>query len=304
LDTGQRQRVQAIIDLMRRAKMAADENTDSANGIAVSLLHDAIEHALYLVLLDAHQTPKKREEFSDLISTVAGHYKTRANKDMPFQRQLNDLNALRVAFKHRGARPSRGSTLETYSNGSAFIEALFFDLYAFRTADFDLVDQLRNAEIRNRLIDARNFLREGNFDEAMCEIAVANFRLNQALVTLFDQPRPPLSLSISFGDRKTQDLMEYISSGDRHALVTSVLIASGQDISAHITMNWCLPVVHALMDGTFRFDKITPNPYTAEDARMCLGQVTKIAVWMEERFPALEFLDGRWNTGVVSPWPN
>jgi hypothetical protein len=304
LDTGQRQRVQAIIDLMRRAKMAVDENTDSANGIAVSLLHDAIEHALYLVLLDGHQTPKKREEFKDLISAVAEHYKTRANKDMPFRRQLNDLNALRVAFKHRGARPSRGSTLEAYSNGSAFLEALFSDLYAVKIGDFDLVDQLRNAEIRNRLIDARNFLREGNFDEAMGEIAIANFRLNQALVAVFDQPRPPLSLSTSFADNKTRDLVEYISSGDRHALVTSLLIASGQDISAQITTSWYLAVVYALLDGTFHLDKIIPTPYTAEQAQMCLEQVTKIAVWMEERFPALEYLDGRWNTGVVSPWLN
>ena len=138
----------------------------------------------------------------------------------------------------------------------------------------------------------------------MCEIAVANSRLNQALVAVFDQPRPPLSLSTSFGDHKTRDLLEYISSGDRQALVTSVLIASGQDISAHITTSWHLPVVHTLLDGTFRFDKLTPTPYTAEQARMCLEQVTKIALWMEERFPALEYRDGRWNTGVVSPWPN
>jgi len=98
--------------------------------------------------------------------------------------------------------------------------------------------------------------------------------------------------------------VEYISSGDRHALVTSVLIASGQDISAHITSSWYLPVVYALLDDTFQLHKITPNPYTSEQARMCFEQVSKVAVWMEERFPTLDFVDGRWNTGVVSPWPN
>ena len=114
MDIGQRRRIQAIIDLMRRAKMTIDENTDSANGIAVSLLHDAIEHTLYLVLLDGHQAPKKREEFNELVAAVADHYSNRANRDMPFRRQLNDLNALRIAYKHRGSRPSRSSTLEAY----------------------------------------------------------------------------------------------------------------------------------------------------------------------------------------------
>jgi hypothetical protein len=304
LDTGQRQRIQTIIDLMRRAKMAIDENTDSANGIAVSLLHDAIEHTLYLVLLDGHQTPKRREEFNELVAAVAVHYRTRANRDMPFRRQLSDLNALRIAFKHRGSRPSRGSTLEAYSNGSAFLEVLFSDLFALRIEDFDLVDQLRIAEIRNHLIESRNLLRQGNFDEAMCESAVANFGIDRALVAIFDQPRPPLSLSNSFVDRTARELVEYISSGDRHALVTSVLIASGQDISAQITTDWYLPVVYALLDGTFRFDKITPDPYTAERVQMRFNHVAKTATWMEERFPALDYLDGRWKTGAVSPWPN
>lgn len=286
MDIGQRRRIQAIIDLMRRVKMTIHENTDSANGVAVLLLHDAIEHTLYLVLLDSHQTPKRREEFSELVAAVADHYNNRANKEVPFRRQLSDLNALRIAYKHRGSRPSRSSTLEAYSNVSAFLEVLFGDLYALRIEDFDLADQLRIAEIRDHLIEARNLMRQGNFDDAMCKVAVANFRIDQALVAIFGQPTPPLGLSSSFADRTMRQLVDYISSGDRHALVTSILITSGQDIAAQITTDWYLPVIFELLDGTFRFDKITPGPYTAEQAQMCFNQVAKTAMWMEERFPA------------------
>ncbi|MGA7713335.1 MAG: hypothetical protein WCA81_15640 [Rhizomicrobium sp.] len=306
IDTGQRQRALAISDLMRRAKAALDENTDAANGIALSLLHDAIEHTLYLVLLGGHQALKKGEEFKELISSVAKLYSSTANKDMPFQRQLTDLNGLRVAYKHRGARPSRVSTLEAYCNGHAFLETLFKDLYAIEIDSFDLIDQLRNTELRERLVKARDFLRAGQFDDGMCEVAVANYRLDQAFGAVFDQPKAPLRLSSPFGDDASErrDVVEFISRGDRHTLVTAVLIASGQNISAHTTMRRHLPVVYHMLNDEFRFDKITPVPYTAEQVEMCLAQVSKIAVWMEERFPALEFSNGRWITGVVSPWPD
>jgi hypothetical protein len=306
MDSGQLQRVQTISDLIRRSNAAAEENTESANGIAISLLHDAIEHSLYFVLLDTDQNAKPREEFKSLLGDVAKVFEGKVGEALPFQRKLHVLNNHRVAFKHHGTRPTRSTTLEAMSYGTEFVTVLFGKVYKFQIDKFHPAEFLRIEEIRSLLISVPALAETGEIDDAMTKLAIANYRVEQAFSAVFDQPRPPMSLTSPFdsGRNFRQDLVEYISRSDKHTLVTAVLVASGQDVAAYTSMRWRLPVVYALIDGSFRFDKIVPAPYTSEDARFCLEQISRISVWLEERFPLLDFKDGRWVTGAVSPWPN
>ena len=306
MDSGQLQRIQTISELIRRSTAVAQENTESVNGIAISLLHDAIEHSLYFVLLDADQTAKPREDFKSLLGDVAKVFQNKTQETLPFQRKLHVLNNLRVAFKHHGTRPTRSAMLEAMSYGTEFVTTLFDKVYSFQINNFHPAEFLRIEEIRSLLMSAGALLETGEIDDAMSKLALANYRVEQAFGAVFDQPRPPMRLTSPFeGDRDfRRDLMEFIGRSDKHALVTAVMVASGQDVAAYTSMRWRLPVVHAFVGGNFGFDKIVPNPYSSEDVRFCLDQLSRIAVWLEERFPLLDFKDGRWMTGAVSPWPN
>lgn len=306
MDSVQLQRIQTISELIRRANGAAQEQTEAANGVAVSLIHDAIEHSLYLVLLDTDHTAKPREEFKGLLGDVAKIFQDRTGEALPYQRKLHLLNSVRIAFKHHGTRPNKSVTLEAMSYGTEFVAALFQRIYDFKIEDFHPAEFLRIEEIRSLLLNATSLVKSGQVDDAMCKLALANYRIEAAFSAVFDQPRPPMRItSPSEPDADfRRDLVEFIGRSDKHALVTAVLVASGQDVAAYTSMRWRLPVVYALLDDTFRFDKIVPNEYTAEDVQFCLEQLTRIAVWMEERFPALDFREGRWTTGAISPWPN
>jgi hypothetical protein len=304
MDSGQLQRIQTISDLMRRSQAAASENLESANGVAISLLHDAIEHALYFVLLDTNHAAKAREEFKELLGEVAKIYLSKTGEALPFLRRLQVLNSLRIAFKHHGTRPSKNTTQEALAYGGEFLRALFDSLYSFEIDSFRLIETLRIVEVRDLLLVAESLADAGETDEAMTKLALANYRVNEAISAIFSPPDAPMRLSSPFGEDRDfrRELVEYIGRGDKHTLVTAVLIASGQDVAGFTSARMLLPVVYAFIGGSFGFDKITPHPYTADDVRFCLDQMSRVAIWLEERFPFLDFRDGRWTTGTVSPW--
>lgn len=305
MENEQLPRIQVISDLIRRAKQASQENVEVANGVAISLLHDAIEHSLYFCLLDSDNAAKPREEFKQLLGDVAKIYQERTNDVLPFQRKLILLNTQRVAFKHHGTRPTRTAMQEGLAYGIEFITAIFEKLYHFNIEEFHQSEFLRIDELRRLLAAARQEMTEGNFDEAMCQLSTANYRIDEAFAAVFGHPRPPLRLSSPFNsDSGSREMIEFITRGDTHTLITAVLIASGQDVAAYTGMRMRLPVIYAMADGSFRFDRIVPNPYTAEDVQNCIDQITRVAAFLEERFPALRYEQDRWLTGVISPWPN
>lgn len=306
MNSSQLRRVQTIADLMRRSNSALQENTEAANGIAISFLHDAIEQTFYMILLDFNQSPKPREEFKELVKAVATLFLSKASQTMPFQRQLDDLNSQRVSFKHRGTRPTRNAALEMQSYGIEFLTVAFQTFYSFKIQDFHPAEFLRIDAVRVPLVEARNALGTDSFDDAMCQIALANYRIDEAFGVIFGPPRPPLRIDSPFGEGADfrRDLLDFIRQSDQHTLITAVLIASGQDVAAYTSARWRLPVVHAFVGGNFSYDKIVPNPYTADDVNFCMEQIERLAVWMEERFSSLSFADGRWQTGSISPWPN
>lgn len=305
MDTAQLQRIQAIADLVRRSDAAALENTELANGVAVSLLHDAVEHALNFVLIDLDHTAKPKDDFKGLLGDVGKLYKDKTGEELPYAKKLNLLNTTRVAFKHHGIRPNRSSALEAISYGTPFISALFQKLYGFDIDDFHPAEFLRIEEIRKLLLDAIALLDCGKIDDAMCSLAVTNYRINQAVSAVFVPPREPLRMSFAAReDRDLGDLVEFIREGDKQSLVAALMVAAGQDVAAYSNMIQRLPVVYWHMDNTFTFDRIIPKPYADEDVRLCLRELVEIAEWLEQRFPQLDFKDGKWITGVVSPWPS
>jgi hypothetical protein len=305
MDTAQLQRIQAIADLIRRSDAAALENTELANGVAISLMHDAIEHSLNFVLLDLDHNAKPKDDFKGLVGDVGKLVKDKTGEELPYANKLNLLNTARVAFKHHGIRPTRSIALEATAYGTQFISTLFQKLYNFNIEDFHPAEFLRIAELRNLLVEAIGLSKDGKIDDAMCKLAVANLRINNAVGAVFVPPRAPLRMSSSLGgDRDFRDLIEYVQSGDKQTLVSALMVAAGQDVAAYSTMIMRLPVVYWHPNDTFSFDRIIPNPYTADDVQLCLRELLKIAEWLEHRFPHLDFQDGKWITGIVSPWPN
>lgn len=298
MDGGQLRRIQMIAELARRSASALRENSEVGNGVAVSLLHDAVEHSLYLALLIGHQSPGKREEFKELIARVNVIYKTQTRLDMPFQRQLENLNRVRVDFKHHGHVPPRSVTLEVCENAREFVITLIRNLLKIEIEDFHPVMFLRTVVIREHLETTQVLATSENFREAMNAAARALWYLDSGLAAIFRQPRPP-GLSYDFRgvpglNQLYRQLIDFITNGDRSILISSIMMASGLDVREFSQMRAKLPHVSRTYGGTFHFSYTNSYICTVSDLNDAVSQITRVALWLEERFPTLRYEGEAW----------
>lgn len=300
LDAGQLQRVQTIATFVRQAIMASQQNTEVGYGLAISALHDAIEHAFFFTLLSEHKEPKGREEFKELMKDTAEIYKAKTQEDMPFQRLLLSLNDLRKAFKHKGVCPSKSATVEHQEAGMSFLRSLLDKVHGIKIEEFHSLDVLRLSVLRIPLQKARTHLKAGDLDAAMRELAMAHHRLIQGVRTIFAQRRPTYQMSFDIPDF-TKTLLDYVDDNDQGILMTAVLLSSGLDFTSYTYARLHIPSVTQDTFGAMKFHPTGYEPHTSGEVEQCLEQMALFATWIEQRFPTLHHDGCVWTRGVRSP---
>lgn len=301
MDNTERQRIFAISELLRRAKSTFTENTSLSNGICISLLHDAVEHTLFLTMLKYHCPIPKRADFAQLVSLVADVYRSNASEEMPYQTPLKTLNRLRVSFKHAGTLPSREATIEAMDGGKAYLNDVFERLYKVAIENFDLSDSLRLTPIREQLLLAREKCDNADLLAAAQACAVANWYFESAMSTLFRVDHVP-SIRISTGNYRVDEQLQTVAKGlvenllksDMSVLSLSLIGSSGIDLVEHARFKLALPNASRTLGGKWYYSWTRSLPKQEPDVCFLISHMTRLTLWLEERFPTLHYDGETW----------
>lgn len=294
MENAERQRIVTIAVLMERAKTAFTENGDIANGVCVSLLHDAVEHALFLTTSKHNVLLGRNPDFKDLVESVAKIYEQNTTERLPYRTPLATFNKVRVAFKHDGVVPARAVTIEVIDNATAFLKHLFERLYDLDIESFDLSDGVRTDAIRDQLKRARVARDNGDFPEAARACAEASALFESAIRILFVAGNPP-TIPINTGDHRidryaqsvVKNLLRYVLANDAAMLASSLMLGAGMSHLDLAKFREMIPHFSQTYGGQKFFVETRPGPSTKEDVDFLIRHMARSTLWLEQRFPTL-----------------
>lgn len=132
--------------LYRAAVNELDSGHPFAAGMAISLLHDAVEAMAHEAAASVNAPLPVRSNFLDHWEAVA---KSSSGKQLPYKIEMTELNAARVAFKHLGVNPALSEAEKQRLSAYRF---LVETAQAFFKVDFNEIseaDLIANVEIQS-----------------------------------------------------------------------------------------------------------------------------------------------------------
>jgi len=292
-EIARKRRIQIISDLSRRANLAFTEGSEIGNGVAISLLHDALEHSFNLIALENHAPVKPNSTFAQLVEIASEIVSAKTGEPMLFGTRLAQLNKIRVEFKHHGTTPTRSVTAEQFEAGTGFLRYLFKTLFDINIEKFTAAELLRTEVIRTPLLEAIALSREGKFLDAAGKCAVAHHYIEGALHHAFGSNSYHVPMRVG---REFQPLIDgilrVINEGDKNSIVTSALLLSGLEPMDRARAISLMPHASLTGGGTWYFAHTRPTAETEEDFDLVFQYLSKLALWTEEKFPLLTYENG------------
>lgn len=197
--------------LAREAEIRLQQPNDFDKGIAVSMMHDAVELLLWTACKERSATVTERSTLEDMLNALA---KTLA-APLPLRATLADLNKARVNFKHYGLLPHALDAVKLVGYGQAFIETAA-PLLGLDVASVSRVHLIDAVPVREHLLAAEKALSEGDYQRTMYCSARAVFEARKLFgVQLMSQHKSfaaPLSNAFPAGAQREviRSYLEYI----------------------------------------------------------------------------------------------
>lgn len=161
-----------VRQLADEADRQLERDDDFGHGLAVSLMQDAVELLIRIVVRTRGiEVPARAtwDQMADSISKAAAD----DNGRVPHRARLEDLNKARVAFKHSGTAPSKADAHRLVRFGLEFLEVAVPRLMGMEYGQISLCAAVRNEEVRSLLVLAEAMLAEGRWKDATIEAADA-----------------------------------------------------------------------------------------------------------------------------------
>jgi len=161
-----------VRQLADEADRQLERDDDFGHGLAVSLMQDAVELLIRIVVRTRSIDVQARatwEQMADAISKTSDDEGGR----VPHRARLEDLNKARVAFKHSGTSPSKSDAHRLVRFGLEFLEVAVPRFMGLEYTQISLCAAVRNDEVRALLVLAETMLAEERWGDAMVEAADA-----------------------------------------------------------------------------------------------------------------------------------
>ena len=110
--------------LLSEAKAIFFRPNAIAHGIAISLAHDAAEIALRAICKQHDVSVADKDGFEQTIGKIDAKLSAYMGV-VPLKASLQDLNKLRVNFKHYGLAPEKAASQRAMAYAESFLETAF-----------------------------------------------------------------------------------------------------------------------------------------------------------------------------------
>ena len=153
--------------LLSRARTAQTDHNELGVVVSLLLMHDASE----LVMLAAADHLQLGAKWSFMEFWEKG--KQRGRKEPGHRIPMDQLNTLRVGFKHKGTLPHSQTVRDLTSRVEAFFEEVSKDLLGLDFSELGLADLVSDDEVRKALQEAQQALKTGDRNKAFLDVRIA-----------------------------------------------------------------------------------------------------------------------------------
>ena len=277
--------------LFEEAQLVMQRSDLYAHALATSLLQDAVETYLRLVVDVLQLDVGARDHFDKLLDAVAKRVPAVAG----YRSTLGKLNSARVAFKHHGlSMPSEMDAKNFAANVRDLFEEATHDLLGVDFRSVSLIDAIPHRRTKNWLWRAQRALDESRIDDALQGAAKA-FAVYLAHSRSTEARMSQTQHGTLFGFRTS---LAWLHVDERHpSLVegmtrwlTSIedrvdLMARGVDTIRHEKFARLTPNVTFSMAGTMRLTGNAQSKPSADEARFCIQFVTDATLALQRSHP-------------------
>lgn len=158
--------------LAKRTYFEASKYIDSPDafhaGMAISLLQDSVEFAVWALIKKMNVSVKDQTTFTaqlDQIEKEAGK--------IPQKAKLLELNKARVGFKHYGNLPATSEPAKFSSYVEDFLRDISLGHFQVDFTELSMVDLLPDGHVRAHLKSAEEFIAQRNYGGAVKEASIA-----------------------------------------------------------------------------------------------------------------------------------
>lgn len=267
--------------LFIEASVYVDRAEPVAAGMAISLLQDAAELCLWTLIKERSITVKDQAGF---VSNIESVQKTGAV--VPNASKLLELNKARVGFKHYGNLPAPAEAVKHQTYVEDFLREAMRNFFDVEFDELSLVDLVVDRAINEKLREAENRIKEGDFGEAVDELAKARTlafgRMQKYLPKvdwrLRDTDRMLNAINGVRGANTFAYLTDYLGTLREAALVAML----GLPIEDYAFLKNSLPNAHQSVAGQW-FVSRTRSSYSEPECRKALAAIVNLCHCLELR---------------------
>jgi len=157
----------AFIKCLYKVAVEQSERPEPLCSASILTFHDAIELCLQLAseYLDVGKAQPSFMEYWDLLSQKL------PGVGLTQRESIRRLNKARVGLKHYGILPSKLDIEAFRASVTNFFEENTPTVFKIEFSDISLIDLVQCEDIKNKLKEAENMLREGRVDDALENVA-------------------------------------------------------------------------------------------------------------------------------------
>lgn len=270
-----------------------DPAVSMSGGVALSLLQDAVETMAWAVAIEVDAQSKDNTPFTGLWELVKAGRKNPEKKELPLPTMMQELNKIRVNFKHYGVIPELKDSQRYFVHVEEFLRQT---MATFFHQDFDSVSLaalVREAVVRDKIREAEGHLESNDFQAAVNAAAVAEslaMRPFERLLPRVERGLDEVASHVPLHyQRLAHNAAKYIADYMSALRRTTILGLAGHKIESYNRFYRLTPSVHCMGDGTHSFasrsgymGRGAASP-TREDADFCIRYVTEFAISIEDR---------------------
>lgn len=179
--------------LFEKAQLIWEPYREITNGVAVSLLQDSTELALWAIIKRHSIDIKEKEVFTSLLDKTSINGRPLFGKAM-----VLELNRARVSFKHSGLCPASSDIPKFIENTGFFLRKNSEEFLEINFDEISLADTVSNSELRKLIKDAELSRDSDDLQEAFILISLAFQKIQQLLLKQSQRSVPDLSSELNF----------------------------------------------------------------------------------------------------------
>lgn len=279
--------------LFLRGQETINRHLPFHQGIAVLAFHDCVELCLRVIAEHIGARVGDNIQFQAVIDKIDEVGKG----TVPCRTELNQLNRLRINFKHLALLPSDDDTRKAERNTRAFLDAALIKFADLSFERLSLVNLIRDTRVRHRLLKAEALLESDQTETSIENTAVA-LRLLLALAPVHSRQHSLTHEVQNIATRNTREggevsrsVIALAAAADKE--VERVweqldLVFSGIDLVAYRRFLGIAPHVAFSVVGTaWVSSKAWEQPPSYEMARFCFDFALHSILAIQDDFPHL-----------------